>query len=751
MSQPRGLAACLLFGIWAGLALILLTPFVVTSQTIFPFVVGKSLYARTLIELVFVLWVLLAILTQGAAKERPGGRRTGSESHSGYALPRSWLLALLAAGFGVSVLAACFGVSPQRSFWSNYERMEGVVDGLHWLAFAVVLASVLRSGREWRILLNLNLGASLAVALLAVCRYYEVGVPFFGELPERDWPRIATVLGNATYLGLYMLVNCLIALGFLARSFLTDAAEDSNGDRRRKQAATPPGRLLASLWLGRLFWGVAAGIPLWAFTLSGSFGSLVGLVAAIAFLVSCYAVLASSRLLRRIAIVAVVVVGLAVAAGVALFLTSRDGSDDESPTNPLAMQLAKASIEHPSARSRISAWEAGLKGAVDRPLLGWGPENFEVVFGQYISSLGTEVENHDRAHSQIIEELVAKGLLGLLAYLAIWGFAFHALIRAAKRVDGGERALILFAGAALTGYFVQSQSLFSSTVSSLLSMLLLAFAAYIETTTREPAPRRRRWTTRWRKGWQAAAAATAIATVAVGVFVHHRMWSGAVSLLAVEGLGMEQALDRLEQAIADFEPLANLPRQYLFLNAEAYWPDIRRRGGDQLRRVLELVDAQAPRAQDSEPENWRIHMFLARMYRAIATTEPEYRQAAQRHRQRLLALAPLRHESLAMRPPLPRPGPIRAPGTSVAGSFTLHWDAVAGTRLYRLQERSEYSSWVEIGDGPEPRHTVAGKTSGIYTYRVKACIVRYHCGPWTRTVKVAVGTDAGQGPAADTP
>ena len=66
--------------------------------------------------------------------------------------PRSWLLLLLAAGLGASLLSACFGVSLQRSVWSNYERMQGVVDQAHWFEFALVLTLILRTGRDRRAL-----------------------------------------------------------------------------------------------------------------------------------------------------------------------------------------------------------------------------------------------------------------------------------------------------------------------------------------------------------------------------------------------------------------------------------------------------------------------------------------------------------------------------------------------------------------------------------------------------------------------
>lgn len=55
------------------------------------------------------------------------------------------MLALPAAGVGAALLAAVFGASPQKSLQSTCERMQGVVDGAHWPAFALVPVSMLRT------------------------------------------------------------------------------------------------------------------------------------------------------------------------------------------------------------------------------------------------------------------------------------------------------------------------------------------------------------------------------------------------------------------------------------------------------------------------------------------------------------------------------------------------------------------------------------------------------------------------------
>ena len=51
----------LLWGIRVGLLALLATPLIVSPSTAFLFIVGKALFARTVIEIVFALWLILLI------------------------------------------------------------------------------------------------------------------------------------------------------------------------------------------------------------------------------------------------------------------------------------------------------------------------------------------------------------------------------------------------------------------------------------------------------------------------------------------------------------------------------------------------------------------------------------------------------------------------------------------------------------------------------------------------------------------
>ena len=164
----------LLGAVHTGLALVLLTPLVWAPETYYPFAAGKAVYARSLIAVTFALWTVLAVWSP---RRRP---------------PPSAILAALAASLAVAALSAGFGASPQRSLWSTYTRMEGLVDAAHWFAFALVLAGSVRGAHGWNRLLNVNLGVGLVAAVVAIARFHMPDAAIFGAwAPEARYPASA--------------------------------------------------------------------------------------------------------------------------------------------------------------------------------------------------------------------------------------------------------------------------------------------------------------------------------------------------------------------------------------------------------------------------------------------------------------------------------------------------------------------------------------------------------------------------------
>ena len=645
----------LTYVIRAGIALILLTPFVISPSTIFPFVVGKALYARSLIEIMFVSWILLSLFN-------PSWRP-----------PRSRILVLLAAALGVAALSACFGVGVQRSLWSSYERMQGVIDQAHWFALAVVLASVLRTDRDWRILLTLNLTVSLTIALMAVAEYYRHPWIYWIYYPPLS--RTMTTLGNPSFLGTYLGVNITIALGFLIRSFVPVARPDKTSaparenyckqsDRRRQPRRTRCARL-PILWAGRCLWGMTVLIGLWALTMSGSRGALLGLAAGLSALAALYVFLARTWTIRLVATGAMGLLAIVVVLLPVLSFSPALSLVDAWNANPLLNRLTDyQSLD--TVRVRLSLWKVGIKGFIESPILGWGPENYIAILGRYGPGeiIPTISGIYDHSHNKLIEELATKGVAGLLVHAAIWGVTFHIVLCAVRDMSSREQVPVLFAGAALIGLFVQSMFTLDMTVGSLQLILLLAFIVHLETTGGDSAPgqgdrvrqpassftgkfawnkivprpsaapqRSRQWPPFARlagsRGARVSLAAGTIVLAGAGLFVNKAIYSSAQAVnsayigAADPAASPGRTRSHFKRAIDGFRPLANYPRRVLFRYAAERWKPLRAQNRAEAMQLLAMVNAEAGAAVESEPGNWRIRTALIRFHEAVAATDPE--------------------------------------------------------------------------------------------------------------------------------
>jgi tetratricopeptide (TPR) repeat protein len=78
--------------------------------------------------------------------------------------------------------------------------------------------------------------------------------------------------------------------------------------------------------------------------------------------------------------------------------------------------------------ARAYIWQMSFQGFKERPILGWGPENYGLVFSKYYRpELYAQEPWFDRAHNIVLDWLVNAGVPGLLSYLGIFVAAFYLL------------------------------------------------------------------------------------------------------------------------------------------------------------------------------------------------------------------------------------------------------------------------------------------------------------------------------------
>ncbi len=405
------------YTVLAGIFLIPVIPFIVSSSMFFPFITGKNFTFRIIVDVILAAWALLAILDPMYRPKRS---------------LVSWAMLAFLVIIGI---ADVFGVDFMRSFWSNYERMEGFITLLHLGAYFVVAGSVLTTRDLWKQFFNVTIIASFGITLYAFSQLAGVAAIHQGDV------RLDATLGNATYLAVYLLIHIFLIL--------------LCAYRERKH------RWLASTYL------CTALLESVALFYTGTRGAILGVIGGmlLAGLIIVIKGRAHPRLRKYSAIALVSIVVLAGG----LFAARHSSLVKKSSA---LSRVANISIQDTTVQSRFLLWtKIGWNGFKERPLLGWGQDNFIVVFGKYYDPEMYKQEPwFDRAHNVFMDWLIAGGLLGLLGYLFLFASGLWVLWKGPLSLP--EKAILtgLFAA-----YFFHNIFVFDNLVSYIYFVTLLAY------------------------------------------------------------------------------------------------------------------------------------------------------------------------------------------------------------------------------------------------------------------------------------
>ncbi len=395
--------------------LTLLVPFIVAESMFFPYITGKAFAFRILVEIMLAGWVSLAIIN-------PAYR------------PRWSPITITATIFLVVVgIADMLGINPLRSFWSNFERMEGYIAILHVVAYLFIVGSVIRTEKMWNWLFNLSVGASVALAFNA---FSELAGGVAGQAI-----RVDATLGNSTYFAVYLLFNIFLALLLAYR----------NRSRR--------------MMLG--VYSVTVLIQVLALYYTQTRGALLGVLGGL--IVVALVILVRGNAHPRMRVVAGACIGVVIVAG-GLFMVLRDTAFVQE--RPTLARFAHISLTDSTVQSRLTLWTSiGWNAFLERPLLGWGQDNFIVAFGKYYDPIMYKQEPwFDRAHNVFMDWAIAGGALGLLAYIALFAAGFWMLAKSTLPLP--EKALIV---GLLVAYAINNVFVFDNLVSYIYLMLVLGY------------------------------------------------------------------------------------------------------------------------------------------------------------------------------------------------------------------------------------------------------------------------------------
>ena len=401
--------------IFAGLFAIPLIPFLVFSDFFFPFITTKAFAWRIIIEIVFAAWVLLALLD---ASYRPR---------------RSIILYSVLGFLAVIGLADLFGVAPVKSFWSNFERMEGFITLLHLGMFFIVISSVFKEV-DWKRWWNVSLAASFLMVLYSVLQL--IGLKTINQ----GGVRVDGTLGNAIYLAVYMLFHIFVASLFMWRE--------------RKNVVL------------RWVYGLLIIAEAWILYYTATRGAILGLLGGLLVVAVLNVRNKESAFVRKGSIATLV--GLIILVGG--FVVIKDAKFIQN--SPVLSRFSSLTTGELKTQGRYFVWPIALKGVKERPLFGWGQENFNYVFNEHYRPEMYRLEPwFDRAHNIFLDWAVAGGILGLLSYLALYVALLYSIW---KNIDFSHTEKSILTGL-IAAYFFHNFFVFDHLISYILFFSLLAY------------------------------------------------------------------------------------------------------------------------------------------------------------------------------------------------------------------------------------------------------------------------------------
>lgn len=411
-----------------GIYLAVFTPLILYNQFISIFHFPKVLVFRTLVEIMLILFVLLIL-------EKPSYRPNWKNP----------LLIAVSIFTGLYVLTSLTGLNPYRSFWGTLERMGGVFSFLHYWVFFVILISIFKNRSDWLKFLKLSVVAGFLSVLYAWGQYFD-----WQWFVGWQMTKLFGTMGNAALFAGY-----LIFIIFLALYFLLSKETSRNG---------------------RIFYGLVIILSVPALFLTAVRGSILSFLGAIFLLTLFILITSSNRRAKRGAVIFII----ALIIFISVFWFSR--YQPWVQENHYLQRITDISLQTKTVQTRLWAWQSAWQGWRERFILGWGPENFNLVFAKHFNprffeEFGSE-DVWDRAHNVLLNTGTTMGLIGLLSYISIWILLLYYFIRALKNRTANRLTLGIFA-AMLIAYLGHNMFIFDTFNSFLMLFAVLGFLNFL--------------------------------------------------------------------------------------------------------------------------------------------------------------------------------------------------------------------------------------------------------------------------------
>ena len=355
-----------------------------------------------------------------------------------------WLRPVLAYS-GALLLATLLSTNRSGSFWGIYERQQGLLTQLTYIALFLAAVFTLQGAAGQRKLWLALVWGSLPVVVYTLLQAAGHD-PFRWQIDEAG--SLLSTLGRTNFLGSYLVLVMPLTLAAWL-SYLRSRS-----------------------WRGQVF-GLLLLAQAACLVLTKARAAWIGLAVAAGVAILVLALL--SR--RRRLILGLICAGGALA-GLALLALFYLANQSALP-GPLSRLHSMLDLSSGSAAARLAIWRAALALWAERPLLGYGLDSFAAQFPRVFPAELVYYQGRyvvvDRADNLWLDLAVNAGLAGVVAFVWLclaWVRLVWRRVRTPR--DWPSRALGIALIAAVAGHLADMQFSFEISATAAIFWLILA-------------------------------------------------------------------------------------------------------------------------------------------------------------------------------------------------------------------------------------------------------------------------------------
>lgn len=403
-----------------------------------PHLTSKNFFFMGMVDILLCLWIWLAF------------------TDTRYRLAKKNLLILAPLFlFLVSLtISGIFGIDPLTSFFSFIESGTGMFFLWHAFFFAMIIASLIRVHKEvfLKKILQANLFASV---VLAIATFFADPRLFTSSSAMLSGSAGGAMSGNSSLAGAYFVFSIFfsLVLAFIEQSKKLKVWYWSG----IVLIGACPIYLNADLWKGNISLHQLFHNPtiLIGQARMAVISVIIGLVLSVCLAIGLET---KKKLLKVSGFVGFFGIVLMVSLGMWQVVTPN------TSLHTLFVDWGQGSVTN-----RLSYWHEAVKGIQERPLLGWGPENYRAVNQKYLDPIVFSPGHGDEVwtfhpHNSFLEILINGGIIAFLLYIFLLITLVISIVSLYKRkkISGKTTAFFI---SMLFAYLLQDQLVYDSVIS----------------------------------------------------------------------------------------------------------------------------------------------------------------------------------------------------------------------------------------------------------------------------------------------